>query len=154
MRGHAGTRCELDQRPVLRQQSSDHVAVLFDNTSSHFEVKEADEEAGIPAYVAERAVHVHTLRYRFSDEFGFHDDTIHVFDLDLPVGFRPRATDGEVAWFELWRPERLVACLADTRAFKTNAALVVIDWLLRCGLLDAHPEHDVLEDHVAPLRHD
>lgn len=114
--------------------------------------KECAEEAGIPDSLLGPLRHVHALRYRLEDEYGFHDDTTHVFDLELPADFRPTAADDEVAAFELWPLARVIETLRTTRRFKTNVALVMLDWLLRIGGLDEDPERHALEELVGPLR--
>lgn len=114
--------------------------------------KECREEASIPDALLEGLTHVHALRYRLQDEYGWHEDTMHVFDLELPESFRPASGDGEVAAFELWPVGRVIATLRAGRAFKTNVALVIIDWLLRAGVLDGDPERAALERLVQPLR--
>ncbi|MDJ0974641.1 MAG: DUF4743 domain-containing protein [Planctomycetota bacterium] len=114
--------------------------------------KECAEEAGLPDTLLGGLTPIHRLTYRFEDEYGFHDDTTFVFDLALPSDFRPRPQDGEVDAFELWPLARVIDTLRTTRAFKTNVALVILDWLLRRGELDGDPERDALEDAIGALR--
>jgi len=100
-------------------------------------IKESAEEAGMRPELAARARPVGAFSYTFEDQRGLRPDTVFCFDLELPGGFRPVNRDGEVADFQL-RPIDEAATLArDTREFKPNCALVVIDFLLRHGYLDA-----------------
>ena len=58
-----------------------------------------------------------------------------MYDLELPAGFQPRNSDGEVAYFELWPAARLAETVRDTPRFKFNCNLVIIDFLIRRGVL-------------------
>jgi hypothetical protein len=69
------------------------------------------------------------------NEEGVRNDVLFVYDLALPTDFVPRNTDGEIEEFYLWPVERVIETLASGDAFKFNVALVVIDFLVRRGLL-------------------
>jgi hypothetical protein len=105
--------------------------------------KECAEEADIPAELAARARPAGAVTYRLDAPEGLRDDTLYVYDLALPADFVPRNTDGEVARFERWPVARLAATVRDGFAFKFNCSLVVIDFLIRHGLL-APEEPDYL----------
>lgn len=99
-------------------------------------VKEAAEEASIPAELAVRARRTGRLSYVMRTEGGMRRDVLHCFDLDLPEDFTPRPNDGEVARFELWPARRLLEAVRDTETVKFNVNLVLIDLFLREGLID------------------
>ncbi len=103
---------------------------VFDNL-----IKEAAEEAALPASLARRAVAVGAVSYRCERAEGLRDDVLFCYDLVLPADFAPRNTDGEVDWFELWPIEKVAARIAETDDFKFNVALVIIDFMVRRGLL-------------------
>lgn len=104
-------------------------------------VKECDEEAAVPAELAATAVRTGALRYRVEIEAGLRDDTLWLYDLELPEDFVPHNTDGEVEAFELWPLTEVAARVADTQDFKFNCNLTIIDFLMRHGALgDEHPE--------------
>ena len=63
--------------------------------------KECAEEAGLPADVVQQARPTGTIRYRQEIEHGLKDDLIFSYDLELPAGFEPCNSDGEVESFEL-----------------------------------------------------
>ena len=109
-------------------------------------VKEAAEEAGIPEALAQRARPAGAVTYCLEAEAGLRPDILYVYDLELPAGFQPRNADGEVAHFELWPAARLAETVRDTRRFKFNCNLVIIDFLIRRGVLG--PEEP---DYVAIL---
>ena len=100
-------------------------------------VKESAEEAGIPAELAAESVSVGTVSYRTERPEGLRQDVLFNFDLRLPDDFTPVNTDGEVSDFYLWPMEKVMATLADTDEFKFNSALVIIDFLVRHGFIDA-----------------
>lgn len=98
-------------------------------------IKESAEEAGIPAALARTARPVGAVSYTMAFECGLRRDVCFVYDLDLGADFVPRNADGEVARFERWPLGRVLARVRDTDDFKFNVALVVIDLLVRRGLL-------------------
>jgi 8-oxo-dGTP pyrophosphatase MutT (NUDIX family) len=107
-------------------------------------VKEAAEEADVPDALARRARPVGALTYVTELEQGLRDDTLFVFDLELPADFVPRNTDGELTGFELWDIDAVMARVRDTDDFKFNVAPVLIDFFVRHGLLDPDLEPDYL----------
>jgi 8-oxo-dGTP pyrophosphatase MutT (NUDIX family) len=98
-------------------------------------VKEAAEEAGIPAALAARARHVGLVAYTTERPEGLRRDRLHCYDLDLPADFAPVAADGEVESFELWPATRVLAAVRDTDEFKFNVPLVLIDLFLRHAMI-------------------
>ena len=72
-------------------------------------------------------------------------DIIYCYDLELPEDFQPTPTDGEVADFLLLPIDKVIELVAETDRFKPNCNLVIIDFLLRHGLLGPeHPQYDAL----------
>ncbi len=102
-------------------------------------VKEAEEEAAIPAALAGRAVQVATIRYTMERYEGIRRDVLFCYDLSLPPEFQPHPEDGEVEGFELWPLSRVFETVRDTDAFKFNVNLVLIELFLRRGLLTGAP---------------
>jgi 8-oxo-dGTP pyrophosphatase MutT (NUDIX family) len=107
---------------------------LFDNL-----VKECAEEASIPAALARRARAVGVISYCMEEPDGLLPDAQFCFDLELPEGFVPANTDGEIDEFFLWPIERVAEVVRDTREFKFNVNLVILDFLIRHGVL--RPDH-------------
>ena len=64
-------------------------------------VKEAWEEAGIPAELARTATRGGTASVLREVAEGVQSEVIHVYDLALPADFQPRNHDGEVSEFKL-----------------------------------------------------
>lgn len=100
-------------------------------------IKECGEEANIPAALASKAKPVGTISYRTSRPEGLRDDMLFNFDLELPADFQPVNTDGEVSDFYLWSIAKVRDVLDRTDDFKFNSGLVVIDFLVRHGFIDA-----------------
>ena len=61
------------------------------------------------------------------------NDTMFVYDLELPADFRPSNNDGEIESFRLMELGEVRDILAAGEDFKFNVALVVIDFLIRHG---------------------
>lgn len=75
-------------------------------------------------------------------------DVIYVYDLEVPPAQAdavvPTPGDDEVESFSLWGVDRVVRALR-TGKFKANTALVLIDFLVRHGLVTEDNEPDYLE---------
>lgn len=102
-------------------------------------VKEAAEEASIPAELAILAVKTGMILYAMERTEGLRRDWLHCYDLMLPDDFIPVAADGEVEAFELWPLARAMEAVRDTDDFKFNVNLVLIDLFIRTGSI-AGPE--------------
>jgi 8-oxo-dGTP pyrophosphatase MutT (NUDIX family) len=107
-------------------------------------LKEAEEEAGLDQALASRAISVGALSYRTRRREGLRRDVLYIFDLELPPDFIPINHDGEIASFELWPIDRVLQSVRDTDDFKFNCSLVVIDFLIRHGVLTPENEPDYL----------
>ncbi len=109
--------------------------------------KECAEEAGMPTELADRAVPVGAVTYCRDSERGLKPDVMYCYDLELPEDFEPRCTDGEVETFYRLPVEEVRELVRDTGEFKLNCNLVIIDFLIRHGLI---PQND--PDYLALLR--
>ncbi len=85
--------------------------------------------------LATRAVPAGAVSYRCERPEGLRDDVFFNFDLELPDDFIPRNTDGEVESFELWPMARVMETMRETRDFKFNVNLVILDFAIRHGVL-------------------
>ena len=72
------------------------------------------------------------------------------FDLELSDDFTPVNRDGEVHEFMLWPIKKAAKVVSATRQFKFNCNLVIIDFLIRHGLIA--PEHPDYVEIVRGLR--
>ena len=107
--------------------------------------KEAGEEAAIPPDLIARAKPAGSVSYRMETRLGVRDDTLFVYDLEVPRDFVPRNTDGEIAQFTLMDAPDVLALVDSGDDFKFNVNLVIIDFALRHGLLSpSEPGYDEL----------
>ncbi|MBK8908676.1 MAG: DUF4743 domain-containing protein [Rhodospirillales bacterium] len=105
-------------------------------------LKEAEEEASMPAALAAAAIPVGIITYRTERAEGLRNDVLYLYDLELPASFVPVNGDGELVGFELWPLEAVAARVRDTDDFKFNCSLVVIDFLIRHGYIGPdHPDY-------------
>jgi 8-oxo-dGTP pyrophosphatase MutT (NUDIX family) len=103
--------------------------------------KEAWEEAGIPAVLANRAVSAGQREIHRDQPDGLHRETIFVHDLWLPAAFAPHNQDGEVTGYRLVdfaEATRLIGNAGGPDEVTADASLVVLDCLLRNGALSAN----------------
>lgn len=98
-------------------------------------MKECGEEAGIAPALAGQVRQTGRVAYEMQVGPTVKPDVLYCFDLELPQGFTPKNQDGEVDEFRLIGMEELCALLCDTREVKENSALVMLDFLLRHGVL-------------------
>lgn len=98
-------------------------------------VKECAEEAAIPAELARQARPVGAVSYCLENSLGLRPDVLFCYDLELPADFVPDNPDGEVEEFYLWPVEQVLESVRDTAEFKFNCSLVVIDFLIRHGVI-------------------
>lgn len=99
-------------------------------------IKEAEEEAAIPADLSRKAHHASTLHYAMSRPEGLRRDRLYCYDLFLPEDFIPHINDGEVESFHLMPIEDVFQKVRDTDDFKFNVNLVLLDLFLRLGMFD------------------
>ncbi len=105
-------------------------------------VKECWEEAGIPPELAGRALPVGAISYVYQEGDGLKPDLQYCFDLELPADFVPENRDGEIAEFSLWPIEKVAEVVRDSCRFKFNCNLVIIDFLVRHGVIAPdHPDY-------------
>lgn len=108
-------------------------------------IKECKEEANIPAAMARQAVAVGCITYTVEADDGLKPDVQFCYDLEMPDDFTPRNTDGEIAEFHLWPIAKVAQVVETTREFKFNCNLVIIDFLIRHGLIAPdHPDYIAL----------
>lgn len=105
--------------------------------------KEALEEASIDSALIAQARPRGRLSYLVETPFGLSPGNIFCYDLKLPADFTPRSLDGEVSEFLLLpagEVRDMAATTAEALHFKPGSALVIIDFLLRHGVLDGAPD--------------
>ncbi len=99
-------------------------------------IKESEEEAALPAALAANARLVAQFSYNMERPEGLRRDVVYAYDLELPESFIPEPADGEVESFALWPLARVLEVASTTDDFKFNVNLVLIDLLIRYGLIE------------------
>jgi isopentenyldiphosphate isomerase len=107
--------------------------------------KECGEEAGMAPELAQTAKPAGAIRTKYPVEEGLHNEIIFVHDLVLAESFVPQNRDGEVSGF-MCLPIAEVLSMIESRPaeFTPDAAVVILDYLIRSGYLCADRE-DYLE---------
>ena len=114
-------------------------------------IKECAEEANIPESIAQTAQAVSMVSYVMERNQKLQQDNLFVYDLQLEADFVPENTDGEAEAFYLWPVEKVLDTVAQTRDYKTNCNLVIIDFAIRHGYLK--PDEPFYSDICAGLHH-
>jgi len=98
-------------------------------------IKECGEEANIPPAIAQQAQPVSMISYVMDNKQKLQQDNLFVYDLLLDADFLPHNTDGEAEEFYLWPVDKVLQRVANSRDYKTNCNLVIIDFAIRHGFL-------------------
>jgi 8-oxo-dGTP pyrophosphatase MutT (NUDIX family) len=98
-------------------------------------VKECEEEASLPASLSTTAIPAGAVSYRMENRLGIRDDVLFVYDLETPADFVPKNNDGEIVEFTLMPAAVVLERVRNTRDFKFNVNLVILDFAVRHGLL-------------------
>ena len=98
-------------------------------------IKEAGEEAGIPATLAIQATAVGAIRYRREMGTGMRDEVVFIYDLQVPPAFMPRNVDGEVQDFRILPARECLRMVRETDEFMYDVNLVLIDFAVRHGII-------------------
>ncbi|KAF3035227.1 hypothetical protein E8E12_004551 [Didymella heteroderae] len=115
-------------------------------------VRECSEEASLEeALVRERARAAGTVTYwyvrdeRAGGETGLLQPEVqYIYDLELPEDVIPKPGDDEVEEFYLWSVQEVQEAMRRGE-FKPNCSLVVLDFLVRHGILTEANERDFIE---------
>jgi len=101
-------------------------------------IKECGEEAGMSTELAQQARAVSLVDYITETGDKLSRDTLFIYDICLSESFIPENTDGEVEEFYLWPIEKVLQRVNQSRDYKTNCNLVIIDFAVRHGFI--HPD--------------
>jgi isopentenyldiphosphate isomerase len=160
MNGFVRRRNDIEMWIARRSRSKPTFPGMLDNTVAGGQpfgltlaenlVKECGEEASIPPELAARATPVGAVSYMVAVEEGLKPGVQYCFDLELPADLAPRPNDDEIEEFYLWPIEKVAEIVRETTEFKFNCNLVLIDFLIRHGLIG--PENPDYIDIVHGLR--
>lgn len=120
------------------------------NISAHDNmVKESEEEAGLsPSWVSPRLVPTGSIGYVLDERSGLQNNTMFIYDLELPRSMEPVNRDGEVEGFELWSVGDVLESLSEEpEKFKPDVCLVLLDFFVRHGIFtpDNFPAYQELQ---------
>ncbi|KXS21909.1 hypothetical protein M427DRAFT_51270 [Gonapodya prolifera JEL478] len=118
--------------------------IPWDSTPYETIVRECGEEGDIPEDLARTATTTSAITYTTHTQLGICPETQYIYDLILPASFVPRPRDGEVESFRLVGVDELMSLVRGGR-FKPNCAVVVVDWLVRVGVVTPESEPDYLD---------
>jgi len=115
-------------------------------------IHEAEEEASLPKdLVRERARPAGEITYvslKRTSDLGdlMMPDCVYVFDMELLLdeNIEPRPCDDEVETFELWDVPKIKEAMRNGE-FKPNAAVVMIDFFIRHGIITPENEKDYVQ---------
>ncbi len=107
--------------------------------------KECVEEASFPQDIISTIQPVSMISF-FSNiaDRGLLPESEFVFDVFVPDGFQPVPLDGEVESFELMPIDKVLKCIQQG-LFMPASALVVIDFMIRHGLMTAENQIDYMD---------
>ncbi|KAH3877957.1 hypothetical protein DPMN_001836, partial [Dreissena polymorpha] len=101
--------------------------------------KECEEEACVDDETLQRLTPAGTISYCYKDKRGILPETEFVYDLEVSPDFVPKSGDGEMSMFyQLTMEEVQQKIIAEE--FKPNCALVIVDFMVRHGLLTPDEE--------------
>lgn len=120
------------------------------NSVIHTAHKEGEEEASLTADLMKNLQSAGTVSFFYESERGLFPDTEFVFDLELPLDFEPHNQDNEVEKFELVTASETVNRILSPD-FKTTSCPVIIDFLVRHGIIN--PENEPRFPELVELLH-
>ncbi|MFL1780925.1 NUDIX domain-containing protein [Candidatus Hepatincolaceae symbiont of Richtersius coronifer] len=98
-------------------------------------IKESHEEASIPKHLASSSKQVGKIAYKIYRNNGIRNDVIYMYDLKLPLDYKPTINDQEVEGFYLLDLQEVYHLLINDK-FKYNSGLIVSYFLLRNNALN------------------
>jgi len=101
--------------------------------------KESQEEASVPDHILCKLKPVGSISYFYEDERGLFPECQFIMDLEVPEDFTPVNADGEVGGFQLLPIEEVKELILSDN-FKFNCRVVVLNFLIRNGLIDPDKE--------------
>lgn len=124
----------------------------FDESPLECIVREAMEEASLPEDLVRQNIrqcgtvsYIHVRDAKAGGESGmFQPECQFVYDLELPDNVIPKPNDEEVEAFYIWGVDKVQEAMANGE-FKPNCALVLLDFLVRHGVLTPTNEPNYIE---------
>lgn len=98
-------------------------------------IKEAQEEAGIPRNLAEKAIPMGQISFALESESYLRREIQFNFALELPADFRPQPIDAEVEEFILLEQEVLFERISTGDDFLIDTVYVFLDFMVQRNLI-------------------
>jgi len=118
--------------------------VSFPYSPTETAIKECLEEASMPSEISQQVVPCGAVTYISVEKRGISADSQYVFDLKLPTTFKPKPNDNEVEGFHLMEFDEIIERLKKNE-FKSNSGIVIIDFMIRHGILTHSMEVNYLD---------
>jgi len=105
-------------------------------------IKEAAEEANVSEELAMDLRPSGSVSFVHQSSRGIHNNTLFIYDLELPETFVPSNNDGEVSSWQLVSIDQVLDTISSPD-FKVTSSPVALDWLIRHGglAIDLEPHH-------------
>eukprot|EP00106_Octopus_bimaculoides_P015383 XP_014782825.1 PREDICTED: nudix hydrolase 24, chloroplastic-like [Octopus bimaculoides] len=107
-------------------------------------IRECQEEASIDESLLKKLIPTGSVSYMYGTQDGLYPETQFVFDLELPPDFAPKNADGEMSNFYLLTIDEIKKKILE-EDFKPNCALIILDFLVRMGIVTPDTEPRYLE---------
>lgn len=112
-------------------------------------IKEAWEEARLPEALTKKARAKGFISYVSTSPHGIAPEFIFIYDLELSPTVIPIINDGEVESFSCMPASEVYELVKNTRHFKANSALIMIDFLIRKNIITpSEPDYQQLKTYL------
>ena len=115
-------------------------------------VKEAAEEANVPESLAMEMRPAGSVSFLHLSQRGIHNNTLFIYDLELPESFEPTNNDGEVSGWQLVSLDKVLPTIS-SEEFKVTSSPVALDWLIRHGDLRVGSKKSIEASPIPDLTH-
>ena len=111
-------------------------------------IKESFEEANIDKSLVLNSKYQGTISYRVETFLGLSRHILFCYSLELPDEFTPKNNDGEIVKFYLWKIEKILEIIKNSRKFKFDCALVILLFALKKKLIKSKKIRMMLNDRL------
>ena len=108
-------------------------------------IKEAEEEASIPAEIAKNAKLTNFVQYCYHKTHHLKRECNFVYDLELPQDFIPKTNDGETTDFQRIKLGKHCSLFDDPEEWKPNCYAITLDFAIRMGQIESSELTDLFE---------
>jgi len=103
--------------------------------------REGEEEASFKKSILNKAINTGTISYAWRNKkLALRRDTLFLYDLEITNKTFPKNKDGELIEFKLYGWKKVLETIVKTNEFKKNSGLVLINFLIRRGLITPQNE--------------